>query len=73
MIAEEHAQVNHTVSATEFFLQGFWGVAPGWYRYRAVGAKHIPPSRGEAKQLTISMRGTRAVRTAVAALAERRN
>ena len=29
IIAEEHAQVNRAVSATEFFLKGSWGVAPG--------------------------------------------
>jgi hypothetical protein len=26
----------------EFFLTEPWGVAPGSYEYRAVGAKHIP-------------------------------
>jgi hypothetical protein len=29
IIAEKHAQVNRAVSASEFFLQGTWGVAPG--------------------------------------------
>ena len=35
------AQVNRAVSA-RIFLTNTWGVAPGWYKYRAVGAKHIP-------------------------------
>ena len=40
IIAEKDAQVNRAVSATEFFLQA-WGVAPGLYKYRAVGAKQV--------------------------------
>ena len=41
IVAEKNAQVNRAVSADEFFLQGSWGAAPGYYKYRAVGAKQI--------------------------------
>ena len=39
IIAEKHAHVNRAFSADGIFFTWTWGVAPGWYEHRAVGAK----------------------------------